>query len=96
MNFPPDFDFNFLQGVIHLTTHRLTFHASLLSPSADPASRDVIKTGPAVMHRKGWRSKRRVWIELSKDAICVCASSKEEEKVRPMSALPCKLMVTRN
>ncbi|KDR82752.1 hypothetical protein GALMADRAFT_220742 [Galerina marginata CBS 339.88] len=75
-------------GVIHLTTHRLTFHASLLATRPDlVASQGVIKVGAAVMHRKGWRTKRRVWFELSHDLICTYASSKDEEKTRPLSTL---------
>lgn len=41
-------------GVIHLTTHRITFHASLLSTRPDLMSHSgVIKTGPVIVHRNG-------------------------------------------
>ncbi|KAF4617533.1 hypothetical protein D9613_005915 [Agrocybe pediades] len=75
-------------GVIHLTTHRLTFHASLLPQEPETSSLGAIKTGPAIMHRTGWRAKRRVWIELSRDVICIYSSSRDEDKVKPISALP--------
>lgn len=77
-----------MQGVIHLTTHRLTFHASLFATRPDIApGREVLKAGPATFHRKGWRGKRRVWLELLPDMICAYASSKEEDKWRPISTL---------
>ncbi|KAG5716720.1 Sterol 3-beta-glucosyltransferase [Termitomyces sp. T112] len=51
----------FIIGVIHVTTHRIAFHASLLESDSDvPSSKRMIKTGPAVLHRKGWRAKRRI------------------------------------
>ncbi|KAF5314999.1 hypothetical protein D9619_007125 [Psilocybe cf. subviscida] len=75
-------------GVIHLTTHRLTFHASLFATRPDIApGREVLKAGPATFHRKGWRGKRRVWLELLPDMLCAYASSKEEDKWRPISTL---------
>lgn len=79
-----------MQGVIHLTTHRLTFHASLFATRPDIApGREVLKAGPATFHRKGWRGKRRVWLELLPDMLCAYASSKEEDKWRPISTLLC-------
>ncbi|KAJ7212149.1 glycosyltransferase family 1 protein [Mycena pura] len=68
-------------GVIHLTTHRLTFHASLMATS--PAAHKVLRAGPVVMHRKGWRSKRRLWMELSPDMLCSYASSKDMDRLKP-------------
>lgn len=83
------------QGVIHLTTHRLTFHASLLATRPDLAStQGVIKSGPAVFHRKGWRSKRRVWLELSHDMFCAYASSKVHDRTRPICTLLCEHLST--
>ncbi|KAJ7109698.1 glycosyltransferase family 1 protein [Mycena crocata] len=70
-------------GVIHVTTHRLTFHASLLASLPDQ-SLQVIKTGPVVIHRKGWRSKRRMWLELSHDMMCTYASSSDSDRIRPI------------
>ncbi|PPQ91672.1 hypothetical protein CVT25_012885 [Psilocybe cyanescens] len=75
-------------GVIHLTTHRLTFHASLLATRPDlSSSQEPIKAGPAIMHRKGWRTKRRVWVELTHDMLCAYASSQEDQKARPVCSL---------
>ncbi|KAJ7935602.1 glycosyltransferase family 1 protein [Mycena leptocephala] len=70
-------------GVIHVTTHRLTFHASLMAANPD-AQRGVIRSGTVVIHRKGWRSKRRLWLELSHDMMCTYASSRESDKIRPI------------
>ncbi|KAH9480450.1 Sterol 3-beta-glucosyltransferase [Psilocybe cubensis] len=75
-------------GVIHLTTHRLTFHASLQATRPDLSSlQEPIKAGPAIMHRKGWRTKRRVWVELTHDMLCAYSSSNEDEKARPLCSL---------
>ncbi|KAJ6584932.1 hypothetical protein B0H19DRAFT_402540 [Mycena capillaripes] len=70
-------------GVIHLTTHRLAFHASLMSARPD-AQRGVLRSGSVVIHRKGWRSKRRLWMELSHDMMCTYASSNDSDKIRPI------------
>ncbi len=79
------------QGVLHLTTHRLTFHASLLSSDQSPAEANqaVIKAGSITIHRKGWRSKLRVWLELYPDMIVTCTSSSEEDRVRPLRTVLC-------
>jgi len=77
----------FIVGVIHVTTHRLTFHASLLSTQSKVSPHHVIKAGPAVIHRKGWRSKRRVWMELSHDMVCIYTSNKGDAKTRPLGTL---------
>ncbi|KAF9468587.1 glycosyltransferase family 1 protein [Collybia nuda] len=75
-------------GVIHITTHRLTFHASLFSSHPNlPPSQRIIKAGPAILHRKGWRSKRRVWLELSHDMMCTYASSGDEGRIRPLCTI---------
>ncbi|GLB38496.1 putative glycosyltransferase family 28 N-terminal domain [Lyophyllum shimeji] len=75
-------------GVIHLTTHRLAFHASLFDSQPDlPALKRVIKAGPATLHRKGWRTKRRVWLELSHDMLCAYPSSSDEGKDRPLDTI---------
>ncbi|KAJ7459825.1 glycosyltransferase family 1 protein [Mycena latifolia] len=70
-------------GVIHLTTHRIAFHASLF---AGPELK-VIKAGSVVIHRKGWRSKRRLWLELSHDMLCTYASSSDEDRIRPIRTI---------
>ncbi|KAK0221931.1 glycosyltransferase family 1 protein [Armillaria fumosa] len=72
-------------GVLHVTTHRLAFHASLLpSDDAVHSGQKVIKAGSVTIHRKGWRTKRRLWIELSADMMTTCASSSEEDRIRPL------------
>jgi sterol 3beta-glucosyltransferase len=77
------------QGVVHLTTHRLTFHASLLS--SQPTSRqDVLKSGPVLVHRKGLRRKKRVWLQLSHDMISTYPSSQDEDRVKPLRSILCK------
>ena len=41
-------------GLIYLTTHRITFHASLLSTQPDALPEvQIIKSGPVVIHRTG-------------------------------------------
>ncbi|KAL0960717.1 hypothetical protein HGRIS_005744 [Hohenbuehelia grisea] len=75
-------------GVIHVTTHRLAFHASLLSTRPDLHPHEqIIKAGPVVIHRKGMRPKRRVWVELSHDMLCTYASSKPEDRLRPLRTM---------
>lgn len=79
------------QGVIHVTTHRVAFHASLLESKPNlPLSQRVIKTGPAVLHRKGWRAKRRIWLELSYDMLCAYTSSSDEGRLRPLTTILCE------
>ncbi|KAI0250754.1 hypothetical protein BJV78DRAFT_1127517 [Lactifluus subvellereus] len=73
-------------GVVHLTTHRLTFHASLLS-SQPNYRQDVLKAGPILVHRKGLRRKRRVWLQLSHDMISSYPSSRDEDKVKPLRTI---------
>ncbi|KAF8208904.1 hypothetical protein K438DRAFT_1917258 [Mycena galopus ATCC 62051] len=72
-------------GVIHLTTHRLAFHASLMAAQPDD-KKGVIKSGPVVIHRKGWRSKKRLWLELSHDMVCTYPSSSDADRIRPIRA----------
>ncbi|KAF8809557.1 glycosyltransferase family 1 protein [Phlegmacium glaucopus] len=75
-------------GVIHLTTHRLAFHASLLNTRPDlVASNEALKAGPAILHRKGWQSKSRIWLELTHDALCTYVSSKDDDRMRPLCTL---------
>ncbi|KAG5641414.1 hypothetical protein DXG03_005259 [Asterophora parasitica] len=78
----------FIVGVIHVTTHRIAFHASLFENQTDiPPAKRVIKTGPAILHRKGWRTNRRVWLELSHDMLCAYASSRDEGRIRPLCTI---------
>ncbi|KAJ7675882.1 glycosyltransferase family 1 protein [Mycena polygramma] len=73
-------------GVIHLTTHRLAFHASLMAAHSN-THRGVIRSGSVVIHRKGWRSKRRLWLELTHDMMCTYASSSDSDKIRPVRSV---------
>ncbi|TFY81952.1 hypothetical protein EWM64_g2070 [Hericium alpestre] len=73
-------------GVIHLTTHRLTFHASLASAQPNSASR-VIRAGPVTVHPRGLRRKRRVWLELSSDMLSTYASARDEDRIRPQRSI---------
>ncbi|ESK94997.1 glycosyltransferase family 1 protein [Moniliophthora roreri MCA 2997] len=72
-------------GVIHLTTHRLSFHASLLSSHPEIGQR-TLKSGPAVLHFPRKRAKRR-WIELSDDMMSVYASSRDQDRIRPRQSV---------
>ncbi|KAH9049861.1 hypothetical protein EDB84DRAFT_837422 [Lactarius hengduanensis] len=73
-------------GVVHLTTHRFTFHASLLSSQPD-YNRKIIKSGPALVHRKGWHRKTRVWLQLEHDMISSFPSSREEDRIKPIKSI---------
>ncbi|CAL1713004.1 unnamed protein product [Somion occarium] len=83
-------------GVIHVTTHRLSFHASL--PESRPdlfPSGGVIKSGSAVIHRTGLHRKRRVWLELSQDFLCSFPSASEDDRIRPLKSFLLSSMVAR-
>jgi sterol 3beta-glucosyltransferase len=89
---PPSLVLNVIrQGVIHLTTHRLAFHASLLATRPDLSPRQqVIKAGPAVIHRNSrWKKKRRVWMEISFDMLSTYSSSRDEDHIRPLRTVLC-------
>jgi sterol 3beta-glucosyltransferase len=73
-------------GVVHVTTHRLTFHASLLSSQPSHRQR-VIKSGPVLVHRKGLYRKRRVWLQLSPDIVSTYNSSRDEDKIKPIRSI---------
>ncbi|KAF7299097.1 Glycosyltransferase family 1 protein [Mycena indigotica] len=73
-------------GVIHLTTHRLCFHASLMAANPNPQT-TILRAGPAVIHRPGLRFSRRLWMELSPDMLCSYASSKDKDRLKPVRTL---------
>ena len=77
-----------VKGVVHLTTHRFTFHASLLS-SQPGDSQKIIRSGTALIHRKGWRRKRKVWLQLDNDMISSFPSSRDEDKIKPLRSILC-------
>ncbi|KAE8210793.1 hypothetical protein CF327_g5378 [Tilletia walkeri] len=52
----------------------------------DPAlSNPIIIKGPAVLHRTGWRRKRRCWFELRADGFCAYPSS--EDLYQPLGSI---------
>lgn len=77
------------QGVVHLTTHRLTFHASLPSSQPDQKER-ILKSGPVIIHSKGLHRKKRVWLQLTREMISTYPSSRDEHKIKPLKTILCK------
>lgn len=77
------------QGVVHLTTHRLTFHASLLSSQPNEKDR-ILMSGPVLVHYKGLRRKKRVWLQLTREMISTFPSSKDEHRIKPLRTILCK------
>ncbi|CAK9780636.1 hypothetical protein CC85DRAFT_329264 [Cutaneotrichosporon oleaginosum] len=89
-------------GNLHLTTHRLLFHALLppdsafMSPSeiAEPgddgavARPNIIYAGPVTVHRSNlYKPKQRVWLELSPEMITTYPSGDEKSRVRPLFSI---------
>lgn len=75
-------------GALHLTTHRLAFHASLCEHRRGLASpRQVLKSGTAILHQNKWRPRRRVWLELATDMLCVYRSSNHDETSYPLRSI---------
>lgn len=75
-------------GVVHVTTHRLTFHASLPASRPDLFPNDKpLKVGLTVIHRKGFYRKRRVWLELSRDFLCAFPSAQEDDHIKPWKSI---------
>lgn len=58
-------------------------------PASDPNldAREVIRAGPAVVHRTGLHRKRRIWLELSHDFVSVFPSAREEDRIRPLRSV---------
>ena len=79
------------QGVVHVTTHRFTFHASLLS-SQPGYNEKVVKSGSALIHHKGLHRKKRVWLQLDHDMISSFASSRDEDKIKPLRSILCSYL----
>lgn len=93
-------------GNLHLTTHRLLFHALLppdsafLPPSGMPDQTDdgssaqrpnIIRAGPVTVHRSSmYKVKRRVWMELSPEMITTYPSGDEKSRVRPLFSILCE------
>ena len=78
----------FVKGVVHVTTHRFTFHASLLSSQPGDSQR-IVRSGTALVHRKGWRRKRKVWLQLDHEMISSFPSSRDEDRIKPLRSILC-------
>ena len=83
-------------GNIHLTTHRLTFHAILPPPKillpGDETS-TLVHTGAATIRRQNpvFASKtNRVWMELDAEMITTYPSADEEGRVKPLRSILCE------
>ncbi|KAG8996247.1 hypothetical protein FRB95_001778 [Tulasnella sp. JGI-2019a] len=75
-------------GLVHLTTHRITFHASLLQTRQEEhPDNPVIKSGRVIVHRDGLHRKKRVWLELTHDMISTFPDSTDEGRVRPLRTI---------
>lgn len=78
-------------GSLHLTTHRITFHAVLPPPAmidASPSSSLIIKAGPVWIHKPGRLSRRkRVWMELGGEMVTTYPDSSREGRTRPLKTL---------
>ncbi|PWN44933.1 UDP-Glycosyltransferase/glycogen phosphorylase [Ceraceosorus guamensis] len=75
-----------IKGTLIVTTHRLCFIAHLTSEDAaaptDPhagatprTKSNVIKRGPATLHRPGLHRRSKAWFELTADALTAYSSS---------------------
>lgn len=74
--------------MIHMTTHRISFHASLLSVRPDILpDEQVIKKGPVTVHRPGLHRKRRIWLELSHDMLTTFPSGSDADRIRPIKSI---------
>ena len=81
------------QGNLHLTTHRLLFHAQLPpeSKDTDATAADVLQSGPVTVHRHAaLRPARRLWMEISSEMITTYPSGDESGRVRPLKTILCK------
>lgn len=58
-------------------------------PASDPSlnTREIIRAGPAIVHRPGLHRKRRIWLELSLDFVSVFPSAREEDRIRPIRSI---------
>ena len=81
-----------IQGVVHVTTHRYTFHATLLS-SQPGHNQKIVRSGTALIHRKGLHRKKRVWLQLDHDMISSYPSSRDEDKIKPLRTILCLYLI---
>jgi sterol 3beta-glucosyltransferase len=80
-------------GNIHLTTHRITFHAVLPPPKmslSGDESNDILHSGAATIRRQNpiFSAKTtRVWMELDNEMITTYPSADEEGRVKPLRSI---------
>lgn len=100
-----------MQGNIHLSTHRLLFHALLPPDEAFVRHYDsseefetmntpidkthVLHSGPVTWHRHKLNSSQRVWMELSAEMITTYPSADEAGRVRPIKSILRKCLLDR-
>lgn len=84
-------------GTIHLTTHRLTFHAILPPPTmtlSGDESNIVLHSGAATIHKKtailGAPITTRVWMELDSEMITTYPSADDEGRIKPLRSILCR------
>ncbi|KAJ9123072.1 hypothetical protein QFC22_001261 [Naganishia vaughanmartiniae] len=81
-------------GNIHLTSHRITFHAMLPPPKMSTNGDDqtaILHSGPVTIrresHAKLTPKTRRLWMELGPDMITTYPGADEEGRVRPIRSV---------
>lgn len=89
------------QGNLHLTTHRLLFHAMLPPESALPHANSgsgessnqhhsIIHSGPVTIHRPGVLRPARRWLELTADMVTSYPRADESGRIRPIRCVLCE------
>jgi len=95
-----------MQGNLHLTTHRLLFHAMLPPESALPHAssgsgessnqhHSIIHSGPVTIHRPGVLRPVRRWLELTADMVTSYPRADESGRIRPIRCVLCKITTVR-
>ncbi len=52
---------------------------------------DVLQSGPVTVHKPGlFKSRRRVWMELSAEMVTTYPSADESGRVRPLKCILCE------
>jgi sterol 3beta-glucosyltransferase len=79
---------------MHLTSHRLTFHASLPPPTSPGSLSKVLTSGPVYIHFVDsgivMKRRQRVWLELTNEMISAYPGGAEDDRVRPLYSYLCK------
>lgn len=47
-------------------------------------------SGPVLVHYKGLRRKKRVWLQLTLEMISTYPSSRDEHNIKPLKTILCK------